>query len=123
MLVYRVEHPTLRIGPYHSAAKFSHRDDMLYDHCDSRNHPHPHCDTLSHFDMDEHVCACVSMESLVQWFDDYLIPLNKDGFVISVYDTFEDVKVSRATGQCVFDKDFATLLQSKPIFPTDKHNV
>lgn len=123
MLVYRVEHPTLCIGPYRSASNFSHRDDMLYDHCDSRNHPHPHCDTLTHFDMEEHVCACASIESLVSWFDTWLIPLADEGFVISVYQVDDTTKVSKRTGQCVFYKYDAVLVQSKPIFPTDNHNV
>lgn len=118
MLVYRVEHPTLGLGPYYSGSKFSHRDDMIEDHCDSRQHPHPHCDTLTHFDMDEHVCACASIESLVKWFDGYLRLLNDDGFVIRVYQVDDSTKVSKHTGQCVFYKYDAVLVQSKPIFPT-----
>ena len=124
MLVYRVEHPSNGLGPYHPDTLFIQRADLCDDHNFGR---HKKADPLEdigrHFKPGKHVCALSTIERLTAWFDGWLRPLHAQGFVISVYDTFEDVKVSQATGQCVFDKTQATLIQSKPIFPTDNHNV
>lgn len=124
MLVYRVEHPSNGLGPYHPDTVFAQRNDMCDDHnFGFRRKSDPFEDVGRHFRPGIHVCALSTIKALTAWFDGWLRPLHTQGFVISVYDTFDDVKVSRATGQCVFDKERATLIQSKPIFPTDKPNV
>ena len=108
MLVYRVENAN-GLGPYQYALEaFSGAGDMCSAHGDKR-HPgpwHPESD-LNGINSRE-FCGLDSPQALLEWFYDFLVDLDADGFHVSVYST-EEVRVGRY-GQALFPMADAELV-------------
>lgn len=84
MLLYRVEHPESKLGPYVHGSRSNKISEMVYQHNDDPdNHPSPRNDIgrfLREDGSDHERCAFTSRDQLVEWFGEWLPALAEDGF-------------------------------------------
>lgn len=99
MIVYRVEHKTDRQGPYNSKYNiYQWGRKMYYAHRCKKKYPgisnEQWADRRKANEMIERI-NCVfgfkSVQDLKSWFSGFLRELNREGFVISVYETEDEV--------------------------------
>ena len=78
--VYRVESICDGLGPY-TDSDFGNRLSVTHSNDD---HPTPICDGCGYVES-RWVCACTSLESLIEWFRGFLFELKLEGFVVVHY--------------------------------------
>lgn len=88
MLVYRIEN-TNTLGPYQyapEAGQFSRGGEMSMKHCDARHAgPWSPDSGLGGINASE-FCGLDTPQALLEWFYDYLVDLDAEGFHVSVYE-------------------------------------
>lgn len=87
MLIYRIEHPETKCGPYNGVlmsiqdGRDSFIDDMVDQHSeDQKNHPVRACDFKYHELHGDPLCACPTLYKLYKWFDGWMDQLLETGF-------------------------------------------
>jgi hypothetical protein len=100
MLIYRVEHPETKCGPYNSGCITDMNDDdlnfldeMIEEHSnDSKYHPVASYDFKKNPEQLEYdsLCACPTLDTLYEWFAGWLDDLFHVGFKIY------EIEVSKA---------------------------
>lgn len=130
MLVYRIEHPLTRVGPY-SSLRFLSFDEvgekdylrlyqvgynLEYYHRDTKNHPVMLDDLrykLGYFfnprNISNLVCGFIGLDQMVEWFDWILDDIFNAGYELFVYSA-EDVIIGESNKQCFFDQTKAELV-------------
>lgn len=108
MKVFRVEHPSDGVGPYHSSVLAGDYSFERYGNWTNRNHedvehPSPRMEKLP-LPGSGLVCGFVSLEQLKDWFnEEELQALHSLGFQLVVYEVYwKDVHEGRK--QCVFKR-------------------
>ena len=115
MFVYRVEHKITNKGPYVRNTD-SYTRKMMDDHNSSNNHPSVIVDCFNDSILKfygqgtDYYCGFESVEQLIDWFDEYMIGLQKIGFIVRVFDVdYCDVIFGKK--QLVFKRENFTPVQ------------
>lgn len=108
MIVFRVQ-TVDGIGPY-TPSKLPERvntllDDMWWSHGNPVTHPRPQQDFPSYSIMPDEVCAFISHDSLLRWFDGFEELLDECGFLVYEYDVPE-YAVEILNHQVVVDRSY-----------------
>lgn len=86
MILYRVEHPLTKLGPYvHTLENHAKNEDGMRGMVESHNsdidfHPTPCHDGIKDFSFTGMLCAFFTTNALRNWFDGYLDLLHEEGF-------------------------------------------
>lgn len=118
-IIYRIEHPDSGKGPY-CHEDYLYDDDTMNDYSDELTEFQGEL-FLSHCD-DEHpalkrpgcISGCDSLETLHRWFDGFIGDMRYLGFVLKVY-SMKRVEKKDHTGQVIFRRKNATLIETRPL--------
>ena len=124
MKVYRVEHVEHGNGPYiRKDTGINWSIAGLHQSHQGDSHPGPHGDGLSkYFEQCKHVFGFPSREAADWWFKNFKQKLNREHFVVNVYDVDEDaVRVGNSGKQCIFEKKKAKLVDTQSVIGYRKY--
>ncbi len=115
ILIYRIEHPKDKMGPYTSDHVSLEVDEMKMHHCASHvDHPSPKKE-FGDYPSIEFIFAMNNRKNLKKWFDGYLPDIAKCGFEVKVYKiNRKDCSIGKS-GQVMFDRQFAAFIKTMPI--------
>lgn len=99
IIIYRLEHPATKRGPYHHDYKNSLLNCMNIEHEDNQ-HPNPQTEEL--YWKKHYKCAFLTKRKLVQWFKGWLNDLFKLGFKLYQI-KIDEYSIQQGDYQVIFD--------------------
>jgi len=120
--VYRVEHKEKGHGPYLDRNGIFRGVSGLHTaHERSPQHPGPRQDGLG-WDVYGKSFAFPDRERMDWWFKDFKHKLNREGFVVNIYEVGEEhTTVSESGKQVIFEKDQAKLVDTQSVIGYSKY--
>ena len=117
MIVYRIEHPKTKLGPWRHRELEREMYDTLMDtlqHTSNARYT-PLFQLMKTFDIPANVkCGCPSLETLFDWFPKTAREiLRKEGFKLIALSI--KTAVAQSDNQVAFNRDDAIMLSSKPL--------
>lgn len=118
MVIYRIEHPSDKYGPYRLTGiirpveLLKLADKLCYKHNSSGCHPGIHSDTAFNFNCDTDICGFPSIESYKSWFYGFRAALRRNGYqLLEIEVPDKKIKKTVSGKQVAFPRKSAKVLR------------